>query len=60
MPRTKTLEHKHAHKERDQDLRGSVRCLRPQGRREIPIDDLHKMQEDYNWFSQKLTRNQLT
>ena len=54
MPKTQTLRSQTlTQRVGDQDLRGSARCLRPRGRRERSIDDLHKIQEDYNWFSQE-------
>ena len=55
---TQILNHKQHTIERDRDLRGWARCLRPRNRRERSIDEMiyTRLQDDYNRFSQELTQ----
>ena len=54
MPRTQTLNDKHTQRERTRFTRFK-KMPTSQGQRERSIDDLHKIQEDYNWLSQELS-----
>ena len=53
MPKTQTLYHKYTHKKRETKIYKVRQDAYIPGAEERSINDLHKIQEDYNWFSQE-------